>query len=108
MLVCPFCGSTNYEIIVDVKLHLLPKNNGKFDLDLDFMSELCPDMPIAFTGETSTRTVELKMSDDYKYVKRLEEDDAIVLCMSDECEGREFKIKELIVTEDERVARRSW
>jgi len=109
MLVCPDCGrSDKFEIIANVTLHLQQAKDGTFVVDLDFMKEMCPDLPFAFTGNVTKNSIELKISDEYKYVDRFKDKDSDVLCMSDECDGKEFRIKDLLLTQDERVMERNW
>lgn len=110
MFVCPHCGkSDSFEIITRMPIHLWQKKDGKFSVDLDFMSDLCPDLPFAFTGKANKSTVEVVMNEDYKRKERFTDNtDNAVLCLSEECDGKEYKISELLLSQEERVAEKGW
>jgi len=107
MFVCPHCGMHGYfEIITDIKVHLHQKPDGKFSIDLDFMSELFGDMPFAFTGKVKPHEVEIKIKDDWRKDEKIKEE--LVVCMSDECNGKEYKVGDLLLSQEERVTARNW
>ena len=95
--VCPHCQKNSYHIIIEPKIIIASTPEG-FVVDKDATAEVMSNNLANF--DTAGDLV--------VNITKENQGEAVVICYSDECDGKELQFKDLILNEQARVESKCW